>query len=140
MTGNTPMQPHLILFVDDQAASARFYASVLDSAPTLDVPGMTEFELGAGCVLGLMPRSGARKVLSDANPSIDLPATGSRHELYLYVEEPREHLTRALTAGAKLASELQLRSWGDEAAYCLDPDGHLLAFARKASRDSVEDG
>lgn len=34
--------PLVVLFVADQAASARFYTSVLGVAPILDVPGMTE--------------------------------------------------------------------------------------------------
>jgi catechol 2,3-dioxygenase-like lactoylglutathione lyase family enzyme len=39
---------HFILYVADQAASAAFYTRVLGASPTLDVPGMTEFALGAG--------------------------------------------------------------------------------------------
>lgn len=46
---------HLILYVDDQEASSRFYRNVLETEPTLDVPGMTEFSLRETCTLGLMP-------------------------------------------------------------------------------------
>ncbi len=49
------MMCNFILYVRDQAASARFYGSVLEQEPTLDVPGMTEFRLSAESVLGLMP-------------------------------------------------------------------------------------
>ena len=38
-------------------------------------------------------------------------------------------LSHALAAGAKELSPMGLRSWGHLAAYCLDPDGHVLAFA-----------
>jgi hypothetical protein len=50
---------HLILYVNDQAHSADFYARVLACAPSLNVPGMTEFTLSANCVLGLMPEAGS---------------------------------------------------------------------------------
>ena len=37
---------HFILYVADQAAAARFYCRALGLTPSLDVPGMTEFDLG----------------------------------------------------------------------------------------------
>ena len=49
------MNANFILYVKDQAVSRVFYAIALGMAPRLDVPGMTEFELSGGCVLGLMP-------------------------------------------------------------------------------------
>jgi uncharacterized glyoxalase superfamily protein PhnB len=36
---------------------------------------------------------------------------------------------RALVAGASELSPLLQRSWGHMAAFSLDPDGHVLAFA-----------
>lgn len=44
------MQAEFILYVADQARSRDFYRTVLATEPTLDVPGMTEFDLG-GCKL-----------------------------------------------------------------------------------------
>jgi len=46
---------HFILYVQDQARSMEFYSGVLQMAPVLDVPGMTQFELPGGALLGLMP-------------------------------------------------------------------------------------
>ncbi|MEZ4653650.1 MAG: hypothetical protein R3E12_08670 [Candidatus Eisenbacteria bacterium] len=46
---------HLILFVRDQDRSTDFYRHVLDREPRLHVPGMTEFPLPGGAILGLMP-------------------------------------------------------------------------------------
>lgn len=57
------MRSHFILYVSDQRASARFYEAVLAMAPSLDVPGMTEFTLGSDAVLGLMPAAGIRRLL-----------------------------------------------------------------------------
>ncbi len=121
---------HFILYVADQARSAAFYAAVLQRAPRLDVPGMTEFVLSDGAVLGLMPAAGARRLLGDA--ALD-PATASRApraELYLLLDDPAAALVRALAAGAAPVSDVTPRDWGHDAGYCLDPDGHVLAVAR----------
>ncbi len=126
------MTSHFILYVRDQAASARFYRAVLGVAPRLDVPGMTELELG-GAVLGLMPEAGIRRLLGDALPD---PASANgvpRAELYLVVDDPASFHRRAIEAGAREISALAPRDWGHEAAYSLDPDGHVLAFARVGS-------
>jgi hypothetical protein len=37
---------------------------------------------------------------------------------------------RSIEMGAKELSGLQSRDWGDIAAYSLDPDGHVIAFAK----------
>jgi uncharacterized glyoxalase superfamily protein PhnB len=121
---------NLILYVRDQAAAATFYRRVLGE-PSLDVPGMTEFPLGPVTVLGLMPEAGIRQLLGHAIPD---PAGGReipRAELYLRVDDPGTYHARALEAGARELSPLAARDWGDEAAYSQDPDGHVLAFARK---------
>ena len=121
---------HFILFVRDQAASTRFFREVLAREPTLDVPGMTEIELVSGAVLGLMPEAGITRLLGAA---VDPSRAGGapRAELYLVVDDPAAHHARALSAGARELSALAPRDWGHEAAYCADPDGHVLAFARE---------
>lgn len=122
------MKINIILYVADQAAARDFYAAVLGQAPRLDVPGMTEFELEPGCVLGLMPEKGIKRLL----PSLPDPSAGRgvpRAEVYLTVPDPAASHARALAAGAKELSPLEPRGWGDKAAYSLDPNGHVLAFA-----------
>ena len=121
---------HFILYVADQDAAARFYAQALALAPRLHVLGMTEFVLPGGAVLGLMPEAGIKKLLGDALPD---PASANgvpRAELYLVVEDPQPWHERALEAGAREVSPLQDRDWGHAASYVMDPDGHVLAFAR----------
>jgi len=121
---------HLILYVRDQEASTAFYSAVLGREPRLHVPGMTEIELSEGAVLGLMPEAGIARLLGDALPD---PAAGRgvpRAELYLRVGSPEDFHRRAVASGARELSPLQMRSWGHEVAYSLDPDGHVLAFAR----------
>jgi catechol 2,3-dioxygenase-like lactoylglutathione lyase family enzyme len=119
-----------ILYVKDQQKSADFYKAVLNQAPVLDVPGMTEFRLSEDTLLGLMPESGIKKILRDFTPD---PSSGNgipRCEIYLYVESPSEYLSRSVKSGAVKIDDEKPRDWGDSVAYCADPDGHILAFAK----------
>ena len=127
----TTTRAHFILYVEDQERSAAFYRAALGIAPRLHVPGMTEFEV-AGAIVGLMPEKGIERLLGDALPAPSRARGTPRSELYLVVTDPREAHARALAAGAKELSPVQPRDWGDEAGYVLDPDGHVLAFARPA--------
>jgi uncharacterized protein len=124
---------HLILYVRDQGTSRRFYAAALGVDPILDVPGMTEFPLGTGAVLGLMPVAGIRRLLGDRLPDPGTAAGIPRAELYLRVADPAAYHARALAAGARELSPLLPRDWGDLAAYSLDPDGHVLALASSSA-------
>ena len=119
---------HLILYVRDQGASRDFYATVLGCTPRLDVPGMTELELSDGAVLGLMPEAGIERLLGGAIEPSRLREPG-RAELYLVVDDPAAHHARALACGARELSPLSERTWGHAAAYSLDADGYVLAFA-----------
>ena len=127
------MQSRFILYVADQQRSTRFYQSVLGLAPRLNAPGMTEFALSDGCVLGLMPESGIKALLGAAIADPAEARGTPRCELYLLVDEPAAFHTRALAAGGRELSALALRDWGHSAAYSLDLDGHVVAFAAIAS-------
>lgn len=123
----------VILYVASQEEARRFYQALLEEAPRLDVPGMTEFELPGGLLLGLMPEAGIRRLLPLLGEAAPQAAGPARAELYLLVDDPRTWLARAREAGARLLDEVQPRGWGDEAGYALDPWGHVLAFARAGS-------
>jgi uncharacterized protein len=118
-----------VLYVADQAAARAFYTRALGREPQLDVPGMTEFALGEGAALGLMPAAGIRRLLGPALPDPAAAAGTPRAELYLRVEGAAAAHARALAAGARELSPLAARNWGERVAYSLDPDGHVLAFA-----------
>ena len=90
---------------------------------------MTEFRLGPGAILGIMPAAGIRRLLGKKLPDPSKAAGTPRAELYLLTDQPNIYHERALANGAKELSALSLRDWGHEAAYSLDPDGHVLAFA-----------
>ena len=129
MKDGVGIKAHLILYVRDQERSRGFYGRVLGVEPSLHVPGMTEFSLNDGCVLGLMPEKGIKRLLGASLPDPELGSGIPRAEIYLRVADPGSYHSRALAAGARELSALTPRDWGDVAAYSLDPDGHVLAFA-----------
>ncbi len=129
------MNAHFILYVTDQPSSTQFYENVLSMKPTLNVPGMTEFRLNSGAILGLMPVAGIRKLLGENLPDPDKAVGIPRSEVYLLVDDPARYHKRAIECGAAELSALSLRNWGHEAAYSLDPDGHVLVFAREVTDD-----
>ena len=120
---------HFIFYVADQKRSTEFYASVLGIEPRLYQPGMTEFALPGGGVLGLMPEQGIRNLLGASLPDPSAARGVPRAELYLVLTEPSSYHSRALAAGAKELSPMLPRAWGHVAAYSLEPDGYVLAFA-----------
>lgn len=129
------MTAHFILYVADQARSASFWAAALERAPILDVPGMTEFALGDGAVLGLMPEAGIRRLLGERLPDPSRGGGAPRAELYVHVADPAAAHARALRAGATELSAPAPRDWGAVVGYCLDPDGHVLAFAGPPAKE-----
>jgi len=128
---------HFILYVADQPRAAAFYAAVLAVAPWLNVPGMTEFTLPGGAVLGLMPEAAIERLLGAKLPSPSAARGVPRVELYVVLPDAATYHARALAAGAVELSPPSLRSWGHRAAYSLDPDGHVLAFATEEAAGAV---
>jgi catechol 2,3-dioxygenase-like lactoylglutathione lyase family enzyme len=131
------MRAHFILYVDDQTRSTAFFRAVLGKAPSLDVPGMTEFELGVEAVLGLMPRAGIELLLG-VSPGVESGGREVRAELYFVVDDPAAYHARALSHGGLELSGLARRDWGHDVAYSVDPDGYVLAFARVPEADATD--
>lgn len=120
-----------ILYVADQKRSRDFYSNILRMQPQLDVPGMTEFTLNENLKLGLMPETGIAKILEAKTPH---PSSGSgipRCELYLYVDDVEAEFINAIKGGAVVISPIEERNWGEVVGYLTDPDGHIIAFAKK---------
>ena len=120
---------HFILYVAEQARARDFYVALIGAPPRLDVPGMTELELGSGVVLGLMPERGIERLLGRTLPSPPFVKGTVRAEVYLVVDEPDAWHARALAAGARELDAARERDWGHRVSYVLDLDGHVLAFA-----------
>src|SRR5215216_6695344 len=92
---------------------------------------MTEFTLSENGILGLMPISGIKRLLGSQLPAPEQGIGIPRCEIYLLVDHPLEYHERAIEAGAVELSRLQARDWGHRAAYSLDPDAHVIAFAER---------
>lgn len=122
---------NFILYVCDQEASTRFYQSVLNQEPQLYVPGMTEFRLSSGCLLGLMAEKGIKRLFGAAIEDPEKTNGIARVEVYLTVKSPEIFLERAMAAGGRPLSPLEPRNWGDTAAYIAHLDGHVVAFAAR---------
>jgi uncharacterized protein len=123
-----------ILYVADQGTARDFYRYVLGAEPVLDVPGMTEFDLG-GATLGLMPAADMEALLSG---QIRV-GSGQRCELYLRRSDAPAALARAADSGGTVIDGLRDRSWGERVGYMLDLDGHVLAIATSTGSVDADD-
>lgn len=122
---------HIILYVSDQQKSTTFYSKLLGKTPRLNVPGMSEFELQAHLILGLMPNESIAKIIT---PTLPHPSEGNgipRCELYLYVASLEEEFKRIQELEVNMISPMESRDWGDNAFYFADEDGHVVALAEK---------
>lgn len=120
-----------ILYVADQQKSTDFYRKLLANEPSLNVPGMTEFELSPSLKLGLMPENGIAKIIEGKTQH---PSNGSgipRCEIYLVTEDIEPYYKRATELRAQLVSDTADRDWGHKVCYFSDPDGHIIAFAEE---------
>lgn len=123
------MTVEFILYVADQLRSRDFYTAILEIEPSLDVPGMTEFDL-PGCKIGIMPEKGIARILVPHVPHPELGTGIPRCELYLRVNDVNVFHSRALATGATEIEAPTPRDWGDLVSYLADPDGHIIAFAK----------
>ncbi len=124
-------QLEFILYVSNQEKSTKFFETILQQNPSLNVPGMTEFTLNEFVKIGLMPNDGIANIIT---PILPHPTSGNgipRCELYLQVKNIETVFEEAKKAGAIEISPIALRDWGDTVGYVADFDGHVIAFATK---------
>ena len=123
---------HLVLAVADVDRAYGFYREVFGWESHLEWPGeYTELVVSGDDRLGLYRRDGWAKS-AGAEPA-ELNGRVSPAYLYVRVEDLDETLGRLERAGARPLSERSKRGWGEEAAYFADPDGNVLAVARRLS-------
>ncbi|MEE9431245.1 MAG: VOC family protein [Melioribacteraceae bacterium] len=123
-------QIEIILYVADQQRSTEYYSQLFLIKPSLNVSGMTEFDLCNNTKLGLMLEDGIAKILTPKLPHPNEASGIPRCELYIKIDNPKEYFDRAIQLGGKLVSDIKKRDWGDEVGYISDLDGHILAFAK----------
>jgi predicted enzyme related to lactoylglutathione lyase len=62
---------------------------------------------------------------------VELNGRVSPAYLYVRVDDLAETIDRLERAGARKFSPRSKRGWGEEAAYFADPDGNVVAVARR---------
>ena len=119
----------VILAVEDLARATAFYDRAFGWPVLVSAPVYVELDAG-GAHVGLYERTGFGRNVGEVPPP-GPPDTPSRTELYLRVDDLAATIARLEAAGARCTSPRQSRSWGDEAAYFLDPDGNVIAVATR---------
>jgi uncharacterized glyoxalase superfamily protein PhnB len=118
-----------IFYVADLAKAADFFDAAFGFKKSTVAPQYVEYQINAGACLGLMPQGNTSYIVGDKLGKIRPTDGAPRGELYLLVADPEAAVTRLQKAGATLTSPLQMRDWGDRAAYFMIPDGYVVAVA-----------
>jgi len=120
-----------IIYVENQEKSKMFYEFLFNKKPILDEPGMCEFELPDGSILGIMPNNSIEKLFGEKFKEKNINKTLPQTEFYFIVENAEELHARAVQLGATEIRAFEKMDWGDKVAYSINHDGHILAFAER---------
>lgn len=124
---------YFIIYVDNFDKTKMFYEILFDIKPIIDEPRMCEFELPNGLTLGIMPNSSFEKLFGGDYIFNDKKKSTPKFELYFQVNNPETFHKKAKQLGALELRKIEKMDWGDKAAYSINHDGHILAFAEKAN-------
>jgi len=122
----------VILAVDDLARAVEFYRRAFDWPALVSAPVYVELDAGSVRV-GLYDRAGFSRNIGGVASTAGTAGASTRTELYIRVDDLHSAIDCLDAAGASCVSAAQIRPWGDEAAYFLDPDGNVIAVARTAA-------
>lgn len=124
---------HLVLAVSDVDRAYAFYREVFGWESHIEWPGeYTELVVTDDDRLGLYRRDGWAQS-AGAEPA-ELNGKVSPAYLYVRVDDLDETVSRLEQAGARPLSARSRRGWGEEAAYFADPDGNVVAVARRLAQ------
>ncbi len=122
---------YIIIYVDDLDKTKMFYEILFDIKPIIDEPGMCEFELPNNTTLGIMPNSSFEKLFGEDYIFNEKKKSSPKFELYFQVKNPEAFHKKAKQLGALELRKFEKMDWGDRAAYSINHDGHILAFAER---------
>jgi len=125
------MKTYFIIYVDDIDKTKLFYELLFNEKPVVDEPGMCEYKLLDGSTLGIMPTTSLTKLFGEEFVEQKDRKALPNVELYFNIENAEDFHKRAVQLGATEIREFGEMDWGDKAAYSLNHDGHILAFAEK---------
>jgi catechol 2,3-dioxygenase-like lactoylglutathione lyase family enzyme len=121
---------HVVLAVSDVDRAYELYRGAFGWTSHLEWPQeYVELVVTEDDRLGLYRRDGYAQS-AGAEP-VELNGRVSPAYLYVRVEDLDETIGRLREMGARPLSARAQRNWGDEAAYFADPDGNVLAVARR---------
>lgn len=125
------MKTHFIIYVEDLSKTKVFYQLLFNLTPIIDEPGMCEYELLDGTILGIMPNTSLEKLFGKSFEKQKNRKALPQTELYFVVDNALQFHNRAIQLGASEIREFSQMDWGDSVAYSINHDGHILAFAEK---------
>jgi lactoylglutathione lyase len=121
----------VILAVEQLPRSIAFYRAVLGWKQAVETAVYCELESPNGMRFGLYDRRNFGTNIE----RVPAPHPGpvATTELYVYADDLDAMIARACAAGATLLSSSADRPWGDRVAYVADPDGFIVAFAKRVA-------
>jgi predicted enzyme related to lactoylglutathione lyase len=128
---NLPSHISTFIAVRDLDASRVFYQTVFGWPIRVEVPVLVEFALPDGRGLALYRRENFGNNTNQLPEEIRKGGIAG-HELYFHCPELDTVIERLEKIGARCLSPLKARDWGDDAAYYVDPDGTVIAVARRS--------
>jgi flavin reductase (DIM6/NTAB) family NADH-FMN oxidoreductase RutF/predicted enzyme related to lactoylglutathione lyase len=126
-----PRHEKTILAAADLKKTVAFYTDAFDWEIIKKEKSYVEFALPEGRSLSICTRETCAVQSGVAAPR-DAIQGSSGVQLYLRCDDLPRVIANLHTAGAAPLSKVRIRDWGDEVAYFADPDGHVIAVARRA--------
>ncbi len=136
-----PRHDVTILATEDVRSLAGFYMRAFDWLVEIESRDHVQFAVPGGRGIAVCSFDVFEKTTGSRLPhKTDEDLTGI--QLYLRTEDLSGAIARVVEAGGRPLGPLRRREWGDEAAYFADPDGNVIALARRLRRPagSVDTG
>jgi flavin reductase (DIM6/NTAB) family NADH-FMN oxidoreductase RutF/predicted enzyme related to lactoylglutathione lyase len=125
-----PRHDVTILATDDVRALAGFYMRAFDWPIEIESREYVQFAVPGGQAIAVCGFDAFEDHTGSRVPhKTDENLTGI--QLYLRTDDLSGAIARVIEAGGRPLSALRRRKWGDEAAYFADPDGNVVALARR---------
>ncbi len=125
-----PRHDLTILVADDVRSAMAFYSRAFEWPISVESREYVQFDLPGGRGLAICS-SDAFELHTGGRLRTRTDDALSGAQLYLRTYDPRRAAQRLLEAGARPLGELEPRAWGDECAYFADPEGNVIALARR---------
>lgn len=127
------MKTHFIIYVENISKTKVFYELLFNITPIIDEPGMCEYKLPDGSLLGIMPNTSLEKLFGKNFEKQKNKKALPQTELYFLVDDALNFHNRAIQLGASEIRAFSQMDWGENVAYSINHDGHILAFAEKTT-------